>query len=148
MMPPRRRNLMRARWRCMIARCENPNSADFVFYGARGISVCETWRTSFDAYLADVGPSRPGMELDRANNDGDYEPGNVRWVTKTDNRRNKRNTINLTAFGETRTMGEWSERTGIQYSTIRMRVRAGWTPEQTVALPPHFGQRVAKAVPT
>jgi len=80
----------------MKARCENPNRPDYKFYGGRGITVCDQWRKSFVAFLADVG-EKPGprYSLDRIDNLRGYEPGNVRWATHTEQMRNCRKT-NLT----------------------------------------------------
>ncbi len=78
-------------WRKMIVRCENKNCADYYLYGARGIKVCQEWRESFAEFLAHVGrkPS-PKHSIDRINNNGNYEPGNVRWATARQQRRNQR----------------------------------------------------------
>ena len=78
-------------WQGMNQRCSNPHNPKFPAYGGRGIKVCEAWVHSFAAFLADVGdrPS-PGMSIDRINNDGNYEPGNVRWSDPTQQARNRR----------------------------------------------------------
>lgn len=70
-------------WQSMNSRCRNPKGESYVNYGGRGITVCQRWQDSFVAFLDDVGrrPS-PELTLDRINNDGDYEPGNVRWTTR------------------------------------------------------------------
>jgi len=74
----------------MLHRCNNPNAKEYKNYGARGITVCDRWR-DFPAFLADVG-ERPssGLSIDRINNDGNYEPGNVRWATPKEQSNNTR----------------------------------------------------------
>lgn len=75
----------------MLARCYNPKNKHYRDYGGRGITVCAAWRESFEAFLADVGHKpHSGLSLDRINNDGNYEPGNVRWATATQQARNQR----------------------------------------------------------
>ena len=70
-------------WRGAITRCHDPNTRNFADYGGRGIAVCDRWRQSFAAFLEDVGPRPgPGYLLDRRDNASNYEPGNVRWVTR------------------------------------------------------------------
>lgn len=78
-------------WSAAIKRCENPAHAAFKNYGARGIRMCDEWRHDFAAFLAHVG-SRPTPQhsIDRINNDRGYEPGNCRWATKSEQRRNQR----------------------------------------------------------
>jgi hypothetical protein len=69
-------------WHTMIARCHNPAAAAYRYYGARGIQVCARWRESFAAFAADMGVRPVGLELDRIDPDGPYEPGNVRWLNR------------------------------------------------------------------
>jgi hypothetical protein len=76
----------------MIQRCTNLRRPEFPHYGGRGIIVCDHWRGAFTAFLADMGraPS-PKHSLDRfPDNDGNYEPGNVRWATAKEQRANQR----------------------------------------------------------
>jgi len=77
-------------WHYMKTRCLNPHATAYPWYGARGITVCARWVESFEAFLADMGRCPPGYELDRINNDGNYEPGNCRWTTKIVNSNNRR----------------------------------------------------------
>lgn len=76
----------------MRQRCTNPKAVQYKHYGGRGIKVCERWLglDGFDYFVADVGPRPEGTTLDRKDNDGNYEPGNVRWATKSEQNSNRR----------------------------------------------------------
>lgn len=78
-------------WSLMKDRCFNQRSHAYGDYGGRGITVCERWRTSFLSFLADLGPSpSPEHSIDRIDNNGNYEPRNVRWATPAQQGANKR----------------------------------------------------------
>lgn len=120
-------------WHTMIARCTNPKTPKFNRYGGRGIKVCVAWRASFERFLEDMGP-RPSLahKLDRIDNDGDYEPGNCRWATQRQQCRNFSRNHRIALNGETLTIVEWSERTGISQGTIAHRINSGWAPERAL----------------
>ncbi len=78
-------------WAALKQRCLNPDDAAFRHYGERGIKVCERWRDSFENFYADMGPRpSPKHSIDRINNDGNYEPGNCRWATASEQVKNRR----------------------------------------------------------
>jgi len=81
-------------WQSMKARCYRPKNRCFKDYGGRGIEVCDRWLRSFQTFLDDIGiaPSRE-LSIDRIDVDGNYEPGNVRWATPSQQRRNRRDRV-------------------------------------------------------
>lgn len=119
----------------MHARCSKPTFHRYDRYGGRGIKVCDRWKV-FANFLADVGrkPS-PSHTLERLNNDGDYEPSNVAWVTRKIQARNRRSNRLITAHGETLTLAEWAERIGVDRETISKRLKRGVLPEIAVSQP-------------
>jgi hypothetical protein len=123
-------------WRSMRQRCNNRENAAFPRYGGRGITVCERW-SIFDNFLADMG-RRPSSDhsLDRINNDGNYEPGNVRWATALQQSLNTRRNRLITFNGETRTLSEWTACLGFHGWTLGQRIRkCGWSIERAFTTP-------------
>lgn len=116
----------------MVQRCTNKNRPDFASYGGRGITVCEKWRASFAAFLADMGEKPEGTSLDRINNNRGYEPGNCRWATKHQQMQNTRGTRLLTFNGETMGINAWAHRLGINKESLRGRFKRGWPIEKAL----------------
>lgn len=111
-------------WKNAKARCHTPSSQAYADYGARGIRMCDRWRDSFETFLRDVGlrPS-PLHSLDRIDNEGHYEPGNVRWATLSQQNTNRRNGRRLTHDGRTMNVLDWARFLGISPQTITRRLK-------------------------
>lgn len=122
-------------WHSMIDRCHNPNNTDYALYGARGIKVCRRWRESFSSFLEDLGARPEGRSLDRIDNNKGYTASNTRWATPTQQANNRSSVVRLRFRGRCLTLRQWSEATGIPYSTLRSRHRAGWSASQTLTRP-------------
>jgi hypothetical protein len=121
-------------WRSMHDRCGNPKATGYERWGGRGITVCERWH-DFEAFLSDMG-SRPSLqhELDRINNNGNYEPGNVRWATPVEQNNNTSANRLLTIGGRAATIAEHARAASIPYKVLHKRVNDGWSPEILAAL--------------
>lgn len=115
-------------WVDMKRRCLNPNAKNYARYGGRGITVCPQWVNSFEAFLADVGaaPQTHRASLDRVDNDGNYEPSNVRWSTPKEQTRNRKVTKKVVIAGEELPLAEVAERWGVNYHTVLARYRKGF----------------------
>jgi hypothetical protein len=77
-------------WRAMKSRCSREKDISYYKYGGRGIRVCDSWFSSFTAFLKDMGERPRGTTINRINNDGDYEPGNCEWATASKQTHNTR----------------------------------------------------------
>jgi hypothetical protein len=134
-------------WASIITRCTNPNIPHYHLYGGRGITVCDRWKQSFESFLEDVGerPS-PDHSIDRIDNNRGYEPGNVRWATRTEQGRNKRSNRHITIDGETHCLSEWEEIKGLPRKKITTRLCLGWDEYDAVMTP--LGGRSRKEAAT
>lgn len=115
-------------WEGIKKRCYNRNGKFYARYGGRGIKVCERWLHSFENFAADMGakPS-PEHQIDRINNDGDYAPENCRWATRTEQARNKANSVFVTIAGETMSLAAWYEKLGVGPGVFEGRARKNKT---------------------
>jgi hypothetical protein len=128
-------------WEGMKQRCTSPSSSYWHRYGGRGIKVCERWQ-SFENFYADLGePPSKQHSLGRIDNDGDYEPSNVRWETLEQQNNNKVLNHKVTIDGVTKTLTQWAEENGLKPSTVMSRVSYGWSDYDAVTLPSKRGQR-------
>lgn len=125
-----------ATWRGMKARCLNPRAPGYERYGGRGIKVCERWIQDFRNFLEDMGPRPVGTELDRIDNDGNYCKENCRWITHSENNRNKADNVFIEFGGQRRCLAEWAEVTGIGWHTLFYRIFKGnWTIADALSTP-------------
>lgn len=125
-------------WINIKSRCYNTHSKRYKDHGGRGITVCDRWRNSYNAFYEDVSKlphfRERGYSLDRVDNDGNYELNNVRWATPIEQANNKRNNCLITYNGRTQTATEWARETGIKRTTILMRLNTyGWSIEKTLS---------------
>ena len=120
-MNKRKRHPLWAIWHGMMQRCTNSNRSDYKYYGQRGISVCARWKTLRN-FIDDMGP-RPTLKhsIDRVDNEGNYEPDNCRWATKTEQSNNSRSALQITARGKTQTLSAWARELGMSLSGLHRR---------------------------
>ena len=125
-------------WRDMKNRCLNPNYAKFYNYGGRGITVCEEWKNNFVTFYnwAMANGYTDELTIERTDVNGNYCPENCTWIPMEKQCDNKRNTVRLTYKGETHTLKEWAQITGIPYCTLRSRHSSKkWTVERMLTQP-------------
>lgn len=124
----------------MKGRCYCKTDNNFENYGGRGIKVCERWLEpngkGFDNFLKDIGKRpTPSHSIDRIDNDGNYSPENCRWATKTEQAKNRRTRILITAFGKTQNEADWARELGIGRTTIGQRRAYGYTKGEELLAP-------------
>ena len=111
-------------WHKMKDRCLNPNHIAYKSYGGRGIAICQSWANSFEDFRswALANGYKPGLTLDRINNDKGYEPNNCRWSTSKEQARNRRTSIVV----EGRCLAEWARTAVVSPSCFYKRLKKGW----------------------
>ena len=120
-------------WLLMKNRCSNAADPNYGNYGGRGIKVCEEWQKFIHFYeWAMTSGYVDNLTIDRIDNNGNYEPSNCRWATQKEQSNNKRTNVFITHNSQTHTLKEWSEITGINYSTLHSRYKAGKPPEEVL----------------
>lgn len=128
-------------WHRMKDRCYRKKHKSYAQYGGRGIKVCPEWMKYENfrdwAYTSGYDSDADFMKctLDRIDVNGDYEPSNCRWVDMKEQCNNRTNNHRLTLNGETHTISEWADITGIQFCTLWRRLKKGWTVERILESP-------------
>ena len=126
-------------WNTCRKRTCNPKNKDYPHYGGRGIRMCKEWLEDFDVFCewAMAHGYRNDLTLDRVNNNKGYEPGNVRWISRKAQARNRTTNTYLKVNGKTKPMVEWCEIYGIPDYVVVRRIQAGWSVEDAVTKPLH-----------
>lgn len=117
-------------WQGMIRRCTYKKHIDYEWYQSKGISVCDEWGKNFLNFYdwSMTHGYEEGLTLDRIDNNKGYCPENCRWVTPKEQANNRSTNINITYNGETKTLKQWAEFLGINYSCLYGRVRVRGIP--------------------
>lgn len=122
----------------MIFRCEDNRSNRYHRYGERGITVCDEWKNDKEAFCkwALSNGYKPGLTIDRIDNDKGYSPDNCRWVTTQEQSLNTSTNVNITYNGKTQTLKEWARELGIKNTTLHNRIHYyGWSIEKAFTTP-------------
>jgi hypothetical protein len=128
-------------WRAMLQRVYSPTYHARQDYERRGITVCDRWRNSFEAFLTDMGERPEGLTLERVENDKGYEPGNCQWATIKEQANNRCSSrlIEISGGGVPKTAAQWSYLSGTPSGVIRQRIdRDKWPPEHAIFGKPVF----------
>lgn len=122
-------------WRNMITRCTNPKDKRYSRYGGRGIQVCDRW-LNVNNFIADMTDGyEKGYQIDRINNDGNYEPSNCRWATTKQQTRNYSRNVVLEHDGKRLCAIDWADIVGIPAKTIYQRISDGWSAADALTKP-------------
>lgn len=124
-----------ASWQAMKTRCLNVNDHGYPNYGGRGIKIYQPWIESYDNFLSDMGERPEGTTIDRIDGNGNYEPGNCRWATPTEQNNNLSSNHRLSFNGESLTVKQWSRKLKINDQTLHERLKAGWPLEKALTEP-------------
>lgn len=120
-------------WQNMRARCNCKTNPAYKWYGERGIKVCEEWGTYAEFRKWALGGGyKPGLSIDRIDNDKGYSPENCRWATAAEQVRNTRANHMITHNGETLCIVDWEKKTGVHRKTIRERLKRGFSVERAL----------------
>lgn len=127
-------------YRCyhhMLRRCYQTNSDHYHMYGGRGITVCEEWRSGFEAFRdwAFKNGYQEELSLDRIDVNGNYEPSNCRWINAKDQCHNKRQSRMYEFNGKVQDIAQWANEYGLKYATLAGRLDRGWDIETALTKP-------------
>lgn len=112
----------------MKTRCYNVKAKDYKNYGLRGIKICDEWLNDSNLFIewSLNNGYQVGLTIDRIDTNGNYEPNNCRWITSKEQQSNKRNNKLITINGETKTLSQWAEKSGLSRHVIFERIKMKW----------------------
>lgn len=120
-------------WHGMKQRCLNSQAKEYKWYGGRGITICDSWQQSFEAFYADMGdPPSDEHTIERSDVNGNYEPGNCYWATVAEQSVNRRDNVYLEHKGIRQTISQWADSLGVPRATMYYRHRQGWTAAEII----------------
>ena len=124
-------------WQKIKERCNNPNVKEYIYYGARGITMCNAWQESFEQFLLDMGNAPTAKHtIERIDNNKNYDASNCKWATMTEQANNKSNNRLLTYNGVTKNITQWSNTISVSVSTLRRRIdNLGWGVVKALSTP-------------
>lgn len=118
-----------SKWCGMKRRCNVPHDKSYPRYGGKGIKICEEWNDSFPAFYEWAMRSgyKPGLTIDRIDNSKGYLPENCRWATVAQQNRNYSRNHLITYQGRTQCLADWADETGVNRTTLLLRIKRGWS---------------------
>ena len=122
-------------WHGMKERCYNVNHDRYKDYGGKGTTIFDEWKNNFQSFYdwAMANGYKDSLTIDRIDTNGNYEPANCRWITNKEQQNNRTDNHYVTFNGETKTLKEWSEFLGVNYSTLNHRINQyGWSIEKAL----------------
>lgn len=136
--------LLYKKWAGMKSRCFTPSLPSYKNYGGRGISVCDEWKNSFEAFRdwALSNGYSDNLTIERIDPNGDYCPENCTWITLSEQARNRRSNYSFEYNGETRNLADWCRLLGIPYGVVHNRInKLKWSFERAISEPVHIEKR-------
>lgn len=124
-------------WNKMKQRCYTKTNPSYKWYGGRGISVCDEWKSSFESFYkwsAEHG-YKDTLSIDRIDVNGDYCPENCRWITMKQQENNRRDNVIFEYNAQSKTKSEWADLYGLKYTTLFRRIERGWSIERALTTP-------------
>lgn len=113
-------------WSEIKRRCYNKNFHAYIDYGSRGITMCDEWKESFEAFYRDMGPRpSPKYSIDRRDNNKGYSKDNCRWATRIEQNNNRRNTLYFEFDGEKKALADWCRELNVPYNAVYERIKRG-----------------------